>query len=105
MMGTKNEIWMRDKIIGFMIIIDDCLNSTTYSDDRPIYMGDLVAAAKWLMSLYKGEPIIQIYSEILSHKTNKHFGDYWRQGPWGEKEASALALLQEQIRNKFCLNK
>jgi hypothetical protein len=104
-MDIKNRRWMEEKILEFMTIIDDCLNSTTYANDRPIYMSDLVTAARWLIKLYKGESVIDIYHEILSDKTNKHFGDYWRYDPWGENEATALATLQEKIRNKFNLSK
>ena len=104
-MDKGNDGWLKEKIIEFMIVIDDCLSSTSYSNDRPIYMSDLVAAARWLMKLYKGEPVSNIYREILNDKTNKHFGDYWRQGPWGENEAIALANLQEQIRSRFNLSK
>ena len=84
-MDKDNEVWLQEKIIEFMIIIDDCLSTTTYSNDRSIYMSDLVAAARWLMKLYKGEPVINICREILDDKTNKHFGDYWRQDSVGRK--------------------
>ena len=104
-MDEKNERWLKEKIIEFMIIIDDCLSTTTYANDRHVYMSDLVAAARWLINLYKGEPVINICHDILSEKTNKHFGDYWRQGSWGENEANTLATLQEQIRSRFNLSK
>ena len=104
-MDTNNEGWLEEKIIEFMTIIDECLSTTTYANDRQIYTSDLVTAARWLMGLRKGEQVHNICREILSDKTSKHFGDYWRQGSWGENEANGLATLQEQIRNRFNFSK
>lgn len=104
-MDDNSKKWMIGKILEFMIIIDDCLRETTYANDRQIYMIDLVTAARWMIKIHRGESLINLYREILSDKTNKNFGDYWRQSPWGENEANALANLQEQIRNRFNITK
>jgi hypothetical protein len=104
-MDNKDKRWLEERIIEFMTIIDECISATIYANDRQIYMSDLVTAARWLMSLCKGEQVSNICREIFSDKTSKHFGDYWRQGPWGESEATGLANLQEQIRNRFNFSK
>jgi hypothetical protein len=101
-MGNSKK-WLKGKILEFMIAIDESLSSTTYAVDRNIYTKDLAAAARWLIKLYKGVPLTQICEDILSNQTNKYFGDYWRHEPWGENEAVALSILQEQIRIRFNL--
>lgn len=93
--------WLREKILEFMTIIENCLASTNYANDRPIYTSDLAMASKWLIKLYKNESIADICSEILSAETGKYFGDYWRQGPWSDNEAEALKSLREQITKRF----
>ena len=103
-MDTNDKKWLEQRIFDFMVVIDNCLGSTTYANDRYIYMNDLVTASRWLIKLYKGESVMNICKEIISDKTDKEFGDYWRQGLWGENEAIALATLRDQIRNRFNLN-
>ena len=67
----NDKIWPKGKILEFMSIIDECLSSTTYAVDRNIYSNDLAAAARWLLKLYRGEPLTQICKNILSNQTNK----------------------------------
>jgi hypothetical protein len=98
----KEDIqWLREKILEFMITIEDCLISTTYTEDRSLYASDLATAARWLIKLHKKEPLINICLEIVSPNTSKYFGDYWKQGSWGDNEMKSLDILQEQIKSKF----
>ena len=102
-MNKEDAQWLQEKILDFMITIEDCLISTTYTSDRTLYTNDLATAARWLIKLYKKEPIINICCEIVSTKTSKYFGDYWKQGSWGNNEMKSLNILQEQIKSKFNL--
>lgn len=102
-MENENIQWLQEKILEFMVTIEDCLNSTIYTSDRPIYTNDLAIAAKWLVSLHKKESIVDVCREIVSTGTSKYFGDYWRKGPWGDNEMNALKILQEQVNEKFRL--
>jgi hypothetical protein len=97
----NDKKWLMDKILEFMSILDDCLRSTTYADDRPIYTNDLAVASAWLIKLYKGVCLVDIYNDIISDHTSKQFTDYWRQGLWGETESRAITALQGDIRQKF----
>jgi hypothetical protein len=102
-MDVDDSQWLHDNIIELMITIDSCLNYTTCANDRYIYTNDIATVSRWLIKLYQGEPVIDICHEILSNKTNKYFGEYWRYGPWGESEAIAIATLQKQIIDRFNL--
>jgi hypothetical protein len=51
----------------------------------------------WIVDLRCNGDIEEIVKRILSTETNKYFGDYWRQGQWGEKEADALKKLQMEV--------
>jgi hypothetical protein len=101
----KNEEiqWLQEKILEFMAVIDDCLSSTIYTSDRPIYINDLAISSKWLIRLHKKESVDDICREIISKGTAKYFGDYWRQGPWGDNEMTALNILQQKVKEKFRL--
>lgn len=41
---------------------------------------------------------IIIKKDILSNETEKFFGDYWKQGKWGDCELNALQFLKESIK-------
>jgi hypothetical protein len=101
----KDKEWLQGKIFEFMVVIEECLSSTTFAVDRNIYTNDLAEAAKWVINLYKGVSLKQLCEDILSNQTSKFFGDYWRQGPWGEKEAIALSTLREEIKARFKFKK
>jgi len=44
----------------------------------------------WIIDLRSGRSVEDVVTEIMSSETEKHFGDYWWQGDWGEKEGAAL---------------
>jgi hypothetical protein len=98
-MSTNNSEWLREQIIEFMSVVEENLSSTTYAIDRSVYMADLALLAQWLVKLHKKVPPAEVASEIISPQTDKRFGDYWRQGKWGENEAAALKSLQDAIRS------
>jgi hypothetical protein len=102
-MKKEDTQWIVEKIFEFMSIINECIISTTYSNDREIYMKDLATVAIWLVRIHKKENIVNLAMEIVSVKTTKYFGDYWKRSPWGEKEIEALENLQDQIKNRFNL--
>jgi hypothetical protein len=98
---NENSQWLQEKILEFIVIIEDCLSSTTYANDRSIYINDIAIAAKWLVKLHKKESIVDICREIVSTETSKYFGDYWRQSPWGDNEMKALNILQGKVKERF----
>lgn len=93
---SKNELI--DEILNFMIIIYSCYCKTTYVEDRNIYAQDLASAMSWIVDLNKGIDNMMVVKKILSSDTEKHFGDYWRQGEWGNKEADALQNLKDKCK-------
>lgn len=102
-MSDQNLKWLETRILDFMSVIENCLNSSTYADDRPIYTKDLAEAAKWLLKLHRKIPPTEVASEITSSSTSKFFGDYWRQGQWGDMESQALSDLQASTKKHFNL--
>ncbi len=85
------------KVLDFMTVIQDCFANTNFSDDRSVYAQDLAAAMSWIVELRGSGNIESVKAKILSPETGKHFGDYWRQGDWGDKEAHALKKLRESL--------
>lgn len=98
-MSVNSSEWLRERIIEFMSVVEENLSSTTYANDRSVYMADLALLAKWLVKLHKKVPPTEVATEIVSPQTDKRFGDYWRQGIWGENQAAALKSLQDAIRS------
>lgn len=89
--------FLKQQILDFMTVIHECYSETTFANDRPIYAQDLAAAMGWIVELKDGVNAKKIVEKILSLGTAKHFGDYWRQGDWGDKEAKALKKLKDSI--------
>lgn len=81
-------------IIDFIAVILDCLHSTSHADDRNTYLQDVALATEWLASIHRGAKTVEVVEKILDPQTDKYFGDYWRQGEWGEIELAALKDLQ-----------
>ena len=89
---------LTQEILDFMVVIHECYSNTTFANDRSVYAKDLAIAMGWIAELRAGAGVKNVRDEILSPTTDKHFGDYWRQGNWGNKEASALKELKDNIR-------
>ena len=53
----------------------------------------------WIVELQNGTEVSKIIEHICAPQTDKHFGDYWKQGAWGEKEIHALKRLREDIQS------
>ena len=85
------------KILDFMTVIHECYSDTTFVSDRSVYAKDIAAAMGWIVELKGGVDAEKVAAKILSPDTDKHFGDYWRQGDWGDKEANALKKLKDSI--------
>jgi len=85
------------QILGFMTVIYECYSNTTFANDRSVYTQDLATAMGWIVELRAGADVKSVRDKILSPATEKHFGDYWRQGDWGDKEAKALKQLKDSI--------
>ncbi len=102
-MSTSASEWLREQLTDFMSVVEENLRATTYANDRPVYMADLAQIAEWLVKLHKGVPPADVASEIIAPQTDKYFGDYWRQGKWGNNEAAALKKLQDAIRSHSAL--
>ena len=87
------------QIIEFLAVIEDCLKSTTFAADRAVFQQDIPVVASWLTAMHRGTEVNKVIDQILDPQTDKYFGDYWRQGDWGEKEMSALKDLQTALQN------
>jgi len=93
--------WLRDRVIEFVGALEDCYRETTFAQDRPIFAKDIAAAASWIVELQRGEEPEVVIEKILSTETDKQFGDYWRNGEWGDRSANALQELRAAIRGRF----
>ena len=80
-----------------MAVIHECYSDTTFTSDRSVYAEDIVVAMGWVVELKEGVDAEKVSEKILSPDTDKHFGDYWRQGDWGDKEANALIMLKDGL--------
>ncbi len=56
-----------------------------------------MAAMGWIAALQADKSAAEVVSEIKSPQTDKQFGDYWRQGEWGDMQADALKKLQSSL--------
>ena len=92
-----NSIELQQHIIAFISEIETCAKSTAFAGDRPVYLQDIATASSWLVKLNRGVLPDEVVKEILSPQIDKAFGDYWRQGVWGDFEANALKKLRETI--------
>lgn len=86
-----------NSVFRFMETIDYCINNTQYSADRAVYLEDMAIASRWLMQVHRGDPECEIIATILNHETDKHFGDYWRQGPCGDLHAKAYGAFIKSL--------
>jgi hypothetical protein len=96
-----DKTWLQEQIIGFMVVVLDCLSSTTYANDRAAYQHDITLIAEWLAELHKGAPASDVAGSIIDRQTDKSFGDYWKQGEWGNNELKALKSLQATLEDKI----
>ena len=87
------------KVLDFMTVLYQCYKGTTYAEDRVTYAKDISMAMGWLVKIRGNCDIEGLLNEILSPETDKYFGDYWRQGEWGEKEMDALEKLKRELRS------
>lgn len=85
------------KVLDFMTVLYQCYKGTTYTEDRVIYAKDIAIAMGWLVEIRGNCDIKELVDEILSPETDKYFGDYWRQGEWGENEMAALEKLKREL--------
>ena len=92
-----NSNQLIQKILDFMAVIYECHSNTKFVTDRAVYAKDLAAAMGWIVELRSGVSVDDVRDKIRSPATDKHFGDYWRQGDWGDKEAKALKKLKDSI--------
>ena len=88
---------LTQEILAFMAVIHACHANTNFANDRTVYAQDLMAAMGWLAALRAGTSPADVAAEIRSPQTDKRFGDYWRQGEWGDKQAAALKKLQGSV--------
>lgn len=88
---------LEQQILDFMVAVHDCYANTNFAEDRSVYAQDLAEATGWIAKLRNGADVDKVAEEVLSPTTAKHFGDYWRQGDWGDKEADALKKLKANI--------
>ena len=94
-----NDILAKE-IINFITVLDSCLIETTYANDREVYLKDIARAVHWLAELNRGADPQKVKEHILSPQTDKNFGDYWRNGVWGDREMAALKKLQVAIQSQ-----
>jgi hypothetical protein len=96
---------LEEKILDFAAVVRDCLDETTYADDRPVYTKDLAVVAGWLVDLHRGMPARDAAEIIVDPQTDKTLSDYYRQGEWGERHNRAFAALQARVKEHFGLRK
>jgi len=94
---TVSSNQLTQEILAFMAVIHECHANTNFANDRAVYAQDLMAAMGWIAALQAGKSAAEVVSEIKSPQTDKQFGDYWRQGEWGDKQADALKKLQTSL--------
>jgi len=51
----------------------------------------------WIVDLRSGMSVELVVDRIVSGESEKHFGDYWRQGIWGERHATAFQELKRGL--------
>lgn len=88
---------LEQQILDFMVAVHQCYANTNFAEDRSVYAQDLAEAMGWIAELRSGVDAEKIAEEMLGPATAKHFGDYWRQGEWGDKEADALKNLKANL--------
>lgn len=93
-MSNKNSS-LQDALIKFLGELLECLNGTTFSSDRPIYLQDIAITSSWIVDLSHNQNERSVAEKIVDSSTSKQFGDYFRQGEFGDKEAEALKSLQK----------
>ena len=87
------------ELIKFSLLIEECYSSTTFANDRALYAKDLVTVIGWLRKLRNGIGAQDLISEISDPKTDKFFGDFWKNGEWADKELAGLAELRLNIKS------
>ncbi len=92
--------WLIRRILDFMAVIYQCYAHTNFANDRSVYARDIATAMGLIVDLRDGGGIEDVAKNILSPQTDKCFGDYWRQGEWGNIEAEALKQLKDSIRRQ-----
>ena len=92
--------WLRDRVVEFLGVLQDCLGETNYTQDRVAFTQDVVAAASWIVDLHRGISADSVKTEILAPETGKTFGDYFRQGEWGKRSSDALQSLREAVLSR-----
>lgn len=89
--------WLIQKILDFMAVLYECYTNTTYAQDRTVYAKDIAMAMGWIVKIKNGDNLQDVVNQILGPETDKYFGDYWRQGEWGEKELEALKSFKKEL--------
>lgn len=89
--------WLVQRILDFMVVMYECYTNTTHTEDRMVYAKDIAIAMGWIVKVRSGDDLQEIVHQILGPETDKYFGDYWRQGEWGEKELEALEDLKREL--------
>lgn len=97
----KTSNWLGEWILDFLSVIDRCRKETSFAEDRRLYKEDMAHAAGWLVRLHQGEEVSSVAGDILDPATDKSFTDYWKGGEWGDREAEALAELQNRIKQEL----
>jgi len=89
---------LHQHFLSFMTVLHDCYSRTTYSNDRSLYATGLATAMGWIVDLQNGTEVSKVIEHICDPQTDKQFGDYWKQGDWGDKESHALERLRANIQ-------
>ena len=97
---TISPDWLTNKIFDFVATLHQCYVDTTYAQDRTVYAKDIAIAVGWIVDIRNGHKVEAVISKILSSETAKFFGDYWRQGEWGDQELKALKVLKDELKAK-----
>ena len=93
-----NKHDLSELILDFMTVIHRCHAQTTFTEDKKVYARDLVVAMHWIAELREGAEIEAVIEKINHPAVDKHFGEYWRQGEWGDDELNALSELRSRAR-------
>lgn len=94
-----NSKLLFNAVMKFLKVTNECLEQTNYAEDRRAYEKDIALCSTWLIKLYDKVNVEIIISEIKAAQTDKNILDYYKRGIFGEKQAKALIVLQNEISN------
>ena len=94
-----NKAWLEDRLMLFISTLERCRDLTAVQEDKKLFERDIDTAKEWIELLSKSVNGKEVVDIILAPYTAKHFGDYWKQDPWGSLEMEALQNLRTAVKD------